>query len=391
MSFYKNNQCVYSCHICHEQGVILLEEFASLVQVTSDCRPWKRDGKLGVCRSCGFVQKIADKAFLSDCEEIYRNYAVYYQADGQEQKVFEQSGLSLSRSESILVQLLKKKHEFPVEGTLLDIGCGNGNFLNSFSRLCPYWALSGLEFDEKNRCTIEEIPHVETFYTCDLKDVSGRFDMISMIHCLEHMVDPVRYLQQVKEKLNSKGFVLIEIPDHTQNPFDLVVADHCTHFDVNTIQSLLENSGFEAIIISTEFVPKEITVLARKSDNGKCVATVAPVTTVDCCYDRLIKSIAWLKEIIASASCVANRHTLGIFGTSIAGVWLYNEIPGQVSFFVEEDLARVDKFFMNRKVYHSSNLPDKGSVFIPLPYGIARGISDRLKIYGDRFVTPPQF
>lgn len=109
MSPHSVNQSLPSCHVCQTRDVVLLENFASLKQVTSDCRPWISRGKLGICRSCGFVQKITDAAFLKDCEEIYRTYAVYYQAEGKEQKVFEQSrGLSLTRSESILLQLLKQ-------------------------------------------------------------------------------------------------------------------------------------------------------------------------------------------------------------------------------------------------------------------------------------------
>jgi SAM-dependent methyltransferase len=386
VSLHRNNPSSHSCHICHGQDVCLVKGFASLTQVTSDCRPWKKEGGLGICRSCGFVQKIADEAFLSDCEEIYKTYTVYYQADGQEQRVFEQSrGLSRTRSESILIQLMAK-FVFPSEGTLLDFGCGNGNLLKSFSGLFPHWTLSGLEFNEKNRGAIEGIAHVNAFYSCGLMDVPGCFDMISMIHCLEHMVEPIQFLQQVREKLHPGGFVLIEMPDYNRNPFDLIIADHCTHFDVHSIQHLLEQCGFEPIIVSTDFVPKEITVLARENDKrGKTTL----ITAAKDSQRRLVEAIAWLKENVARATHIAAREALGVFGTSIAGTWLYNEIPEKVDFFVDEDPSRIGKRFMNRPVYHPGHLPDKGSVFIPLPYGIAREISKRLRSYGNRFIIPP--
>jgi trans-aconitate methyltransferase len=380
----------YKCHICQADNILLVEGFAQLALITSDCRPWKKGGKLGICRSCGFVQKIANDAFMRDCEEIYRTYAVYYQADGQEQKVFEQSkGLSQSRSESILSQLLKQ-NAIPTSGALLDVGCGNGNLLRSFSKLYPSWILSGLEFDEKNRAPIEKIENVRAFYSCDLMDIAGQFDMISMIHCLEHIVDPGRFLRKVKGKLTSQGLLLIEIPTYTLNPFDLVIADHCTHLDMNNIKNLLERYGFEIVLASTDVVPKEMTILARKNIASKATLTISE-TALENSRRGLLSAINWLKENIVCASRIADHDDLGIFGTSIAGAWLYNEIPDQIAFFVDEDQDRINKLFLGRPVYHPKNLPDKGAVYIPLPHVVASGIAERLKIYGDRFFIPPPF
>ncbi len=385
------NQRANQCHICYAENMLHIEAFTSLAQVTSDCRPWKREGKLGICRSCGFVQKITDEIFMGDCKKIYQTYDVYYQADGQEQKVFEQSkGLSQSRSESILVQILKQG-ALPVAGTLLDIGCGNGNLLKSFSKLCPSWVLSGLEFDEKNRAAIEKIDHFDAFYSCELADIAGPFDMIAMIHCLEHIVDPVHFLRIVKDKLSPQGLLLIEIPTYTLNPFDLIIADHCMHLDMKNINNLLETCGFEILLASTDIIPKEMTLLARKKNSLSKRSLFISKADLEDSRQGLISSIAWLKENIAKASHIADHDDLGIFGTSIAGAWLYNEMTDHISFFVDEDQNRINKLFLGLPVYHPGNLPDKGTVYIPLPYVVASRIQKRLKIYGDRFCIPPPF
>jgi hypothetical protein len=114
-------------------------------------------------------------------------------------------------------------------------------------------------------------------------------------------------------------------------------------------------------------------------------------TALEDSHRRLLSAIAWLKENIACASRIAGHDDLGIFGTSIAGAWLYNEMPDQIAFFVDEDPDRINKLFLGHPVYHPKNLPDKGAVFIPLPYEVASGISARMKIYGDRFFIPPPF
>ncbi len=296
-------------------------------------------------------------------------------------------GLSQSRSESILVQI-QNQVLIPEAGTLLDVGCGNGNLLRSFSKLYPSWKLSGLEFDDQNRSCIEKINNVSAFYSCDLSAIAEQFDMISMIHCLEHIINPVDFLLKVKDNLGPQGLLLIEIPSYTFNPFDLVIADHCTHLDMNNLKKLIECSGFEIVFASTEIVPKEMTLLARKNSESKTLLPISETALANS-HRGLVAAIAWLKKIISSASQIATYDELGVFGTSIAGTWLYNEMPDNVSFFVDEDPDRINRSFLGRPVYHPDNIPEKSVVFIPLPPVFASGIAERLKIYGNRFVLPP--
>ena len=76
------------CRFCDSQAQHAFSAYEGLNRVTSDCRPWRAGGRLQVCEDCGLLQKPADRSFVEDAREIYRNYAVYYQGDGQEQKVF---------------------------------------------------------------------------------------------------------------------------------------------------------------------------------------------------------------------------------------------------------------------------------------------------------------
>jgi len=86
------------CHIC---GGDLYEfkNFNSLYQVTSDCRPWRKDGRLCVCTDCATLQKPVDKKWMSECQEIYESYDIYSQANGVEQNAFAlSSGIGEARS-----------------------------------------------------------------------------------------------------------------------------------------------------------------------------------------------------------------------------------------------------------------------------------------------------
>ena len=340
-----------------------------------------------MCRSCGVVQKIADSEFERECSEIYSSYAVYHQGQGEEQQVFEQSGgMPLSRSEFLLKQVLQRIH-LPETGRLLDIGCGNGNLLKSFVRMCPYWKLNGSELDDKYQKEIEEIQNMEAFYVCGIEEITGNFDMITMLHTLEHIIDPISFLKKLRLKLKPDGILLIEVPDYRQNPFDLVIADHCSHFDLKNLTMLLNASGFD-IIVADSFVPKELSVVARKRDThidfSMCRNEIFSTQNVQ-------NTLNWLKKVIDEATKIADDEgEFGIFGTSIAGTWLCNELGDAVTFFVDEDYNRVGKKFMRCEIYHPQNVPMDWRVFIPFPFSIATQILKRMQIYPAEFHIPAE-
>ena len=66
---------VPSCHICKGQ-LDEFKNFSDLYQVTSDCRPWRKDGHLCICQKCGIVQKPVTRQWKRDTEDIYNGYEI---------------------------------------------------------------------------------------------------------------------------------------------------------------------------------------------------------------------------------------------------------------------------------------------------------------------------
>lgn len=374
------------CHVCGAEELVVFEDFGLFSRVTSDCRPWPKGGALGSCRSCGAVQKPLDEVFRLESERIYSSYAIYHQGGGKEQKVFDQStGEAEYRSEQLLSRVVER-FRLPKKGRLLDFGCGNGCFLRSFSKVRPSWVLAGTELEDRYKVTVEQIKNIEALYTCGLEKIPGRFEMVSMLHSLEHIADPTSLLEGLRDKLNPGGLVLMQVPDYTQNPFDLLVADHCTHFDINTLQALLWCCGFEIIIASIDYIPKELSVLARKGEWARDTARESS----DMGHRNAAAALTWLRQTVDAASAVASRGEFGIFGTAIAAMWLFAEMEDSVEFFVDEDLSRVGKELMGRPVYHPKTAPKNGNVFICMPFVIAKEIFERIKSRPTSFYLPPE-
>ena len=237
--------------------------------VTSDCRPWRGVLLIASCSVCGVVQKPQTNDWQSDAERIYAGYGVYAQGSGAEQKSYDSvSGEGQARSERI-IRWLGEKTEIPSSGQLLDIGCGNGSFLRAFSKAHPDWKLTGAELDDRNRAQIEAISGVTRLHLGPLDELHETFDLIVMVHALEHIPDPAAFLRMLHAKLEPGGKVLIEVPDLNTSPFDVLIADHCTHFTPQAIEMVVRMAGYEATTLDAFCIPKEITLLAANAKQHK--------------------------------------------------------------------------------------------------------------------------
>jgi len=368
-----------TCHGCGHSDLEIFPQFEELGLVTSDCRPCRGTLRLARCPECGLLQKIVDREFSDTCKLIYDQYDAYHQAGGQEQQTYSDDGQGCARSRRLLEQVLEH-FPLPETGRLLDVGCGNGVLLRSFGTLRPSWGLNGLDLNDHAREQVLAIPGVEEFYSCDLDAVPAAFDALSMLHCLEHVPDPVAFLRKCIDRLTPGGLLLVQVPDFTANPFDLVIADHCSHFDPATLGDTVQRAGYEIVALKQGLVPKELTLLARRPADaaGTLPASGLPQRTDS---QRIHDALAWLAALLDQARDLG-REPLGVFGTSIAGIWLLGQLGDRLRFFVDEDTNRAGRPLFGKHVHLPADAPAGSRVLVALPNFIAENVAQRLRDAG---------
>ncbi|HJZ54809.1 MAG TPA: class I SAM-dependent methyltransferase, partial [Gemmataceae bacterium] len=318
------------CHVCRTGWLRVFPAFSALARVSSDAKPFPSGGELAVCEQCGTVQKPITPAWQAEADAIYAAYTIYHNAGGAEQKVFAGGGGQPASRSSRLVQQLRDRVGLPATGRMLDLGCGNGAMLRSFSEQMPGWSLAGTELSDKYREAVEAIPRVEKLYAGQPEDVPGMFDAMTLLHVLEHVPDPVAFLARLARKMNPGGHIVVEVPDHRQNPFDLAIADHCTHFSLGTLRAVFEAAGLEVVAAAEDFIPKELTVVGRP---GGCVQPLGvPAPDVGPAVDTVGGQIEWLAALAGQGRSLAAAGKVGVFGTSIGGAWLLGELGNAVGF-----------------------------------------------------------
>ncbi len=365
------------CHACHQHALQPIASPQTSSSVTSDCRPWPHPVALAVCGACGLVQKRVSPEYKQQCDEIYRSYAIYKQSDGAEQAVFTAQGTEFARSDRI-IGWLESATRLAASGALLEIGCGNGSFLRKFSARQPGWKLLGTEFDRKNQPLIEAIPNAE-FYCGDLSQMDRKFDLIVAIHLLEHIFDPMQLLKQCADHLNPGGRIFIQVPNVKESPFDLLIADHCSHFSIESLTGLLTRAGFDVLAVSDTNIAKELSLVVQPRPAAPAI-DVAPWTALVGGY---LDFFAELKN-----APLPDSGPVGIFGSSISATWLASELPGRIGFFVDEDSNRIGKQHMDIPIVGLDGIPAGATVLMPMNPKIAKAIAARLAPRKIQFVLP---
>lgn len=136
-------------------------------------------------------------------------------------------------------------------GLLLDIGCGNGSFL-TLARSCG-WNVIGLDPDPKA---------VEYAKSQDLdvkqggieyfREMSNRFDVITMNHVIEHLHEPAKVIEECYALLKPGGQLWIETPNidsfgheyFGKNWRGLESPRHLVIFNYKSLNQILKNAGF---------------------------------------------------------------------------------------------------------------------------------------------------
>ena len=364
------------CHLCASDQLRVFSSFEALPRITSDCKPWPAGGQLAVCPRCGGAQAVTSPQWENESRQIYDRYTIFHQSGGAEQNVFDSTtGAASSRSSRLLQRLKEEMAPFPEHGRLLDVGCGNGNTLRAFSETTSGWSLAGLDVTDHSKAVVESIPGVEALYTGPAEAVPGQFDIITLIHSLEHIPEPTKFLAGLWSKLKMDGVLVIQVPDAWQNPFMFLVADHATHFFERTLRETVAAGGYDVVLTANDWVAKELTLIARPSPHQVLSRVQAnPADNIAAVQQRLEWVIALGKQV----RTLASQHPLGVFGTSIAATWMFGELRGEVAFFVDEDPGRVGQTFMGRQVLRPDEVSAESQVMIALPMPMAERVRARL-------------
>jgi len=213
------------------------------------------------CRRCGLVY-VNPRYPQDPLQEIYTEE--YYDHDGIKNGL-EFFGYDdyLSDEENIKLTFrkrLKTIERLARKGTLLDVGCATGFFLDLARS--QGWDVQGSEVSSFSaRYAHDKFGlDVRLGRLRELRYPGGAFDVVTMWDVIEHVVDPLAELQEVHRILGAGGLLSIITPDAGSCVAKLLgsrweefrrVREHIYFFSRATMTEMLRKAGFEVLKIES--------------------------------------------------------------------------------------------------------------------------------------------
>jgi 2-polyprenyl-3-methyl-5-hydroxy-6-metoxy-1,4-benzoquinol methylase len=164
-------------------------------------------------------------------------------------------------------------------GSILDIGCGTGAFLNEMKT--NGWQITGLEPDDEARQNASQLYNIQPKPSHELFTLNNQYDAITMWHVLEHVHELKEYIAQIEKLLKPDGKLFIAVPNYTSYDakkyqqywaaYD--VPRHLYHFAPQSIKALLNNSSLTLFTIKPMWFDSfYVSMLSEKYKNGNIIS-----------------------------------------------------------------------------------------------------------------------
>jgi 2-polyprenyl-3-methyl-5-hydroxy-6-metoxy-1,4-benzoquinol methylase len=260
-----------ACPVCKNNG---FSDFLTCKDYTAS----KESFNLVTCNACKFV--FTNPRPKQD--EIGR----YYQVENYISHTGTQTGLVNKlyhfARKFTLTQKLKLVNSLSKKGSLLDIGCGTGNFLQVVKN--DDWKVTGVEPDPAARKlaieTCGENIHEEEFLN---QENINKYDIITMWHVLEHVHELDKRLIQLKKLLQPSGRLIVAVPNCASKDaahykafwgaYD--VPRHLYHFTPKDIKKLFESNLFEVEkILPMKLDAFYVSILSEKYKGGNMLSGI---------------------------------------------------------------------------------------------------------------------
>ena len=260
-----------------------------------------------LCSQCGLVFQ-TPRMSESELDTFYKEqYRVAYQGHGGPSD----RDLKVQKARAEYLVNFLQRMEIKQVQNYLDIGSSAGSLIERVQQVFGCDSV-GVEPGDAYR-HYAEAKGMRVFKELSLIEEAElqRFDLVSLIHVLEHLPDPIDYLKALRIKfLSQNAKLLVEVPNlYAHDCFEVA---HLTSFSSNRLVEVLNKAGFKSLFIErhghprSRMIPLYITVFAEPEIDDSRENKIESEMLVRLkrrtgllhrrIVERLFPSYAWIQE-----------------------------------------------------------------------------------------------
>lgn len=214
----------------------------------------RKNIELGFCGQCGFI-----------FNRLFDTSIDYFTGGYEDQQAFSKTFMEyLKRISEGLIE------KYDLRGkTLIEIGCGKGDFLN---QLVQINGGKGIGIDpayEAGRQSNPKLTFYKEFYSLEHGKIPA--DLICCRHTLEHIHQTEEFLQLIRDSLGERTDTVIffEIPQIKRileiRAFWDIYYEHCSYFSPGSLARVFRKTGYEILDLRLDYNGQYLLIEARPS------------------------------------------------------------------------------------------------------------------------------
>lgn len=218
---------------------------------------------LNRCGACGFVYLCSWQESLANAEQLYDYYAQLTDEDLAERHSVE----NRARQQA----LLQKLSTYTTGRKLLDVGCGDGQLLQTAAD--AGWDGVGIDLSEAavDLCRRRRLDVSNTDFFDRALD-TRRFDVIVMSELVEHVPAPQRFLSRAESLLEPGGVLYLTTPNFGSlarrmlgGRWSVIHPEHIGYFEPSTLRDMVQReTGLRALEVEARNIaPSTFVAWAR--------------------------------------------------------------------------------------------------------------------------------
>lgn len=308
---------VLICRVCGskmiDEQVVPVKDNKDWVISTEPKKYKSYDMVIFFCENCTHrqIEYVMDESYYEEHDSIMEGKKQYYG--------------DLDSSEKYICKLKK----YIATGDILDVGCGQGDFLRVASKY--FNTCCGIEPSKvcyENRFEAPNVEYINSYFSQELS--LGKYDAVVSFQVLEHVTNVNGFVKSIYNCMKDDAVGMINVPNGNdvfiKPHFHQIVIQHVNYFSLYSLVTLLHKNGFDILEIDNDINTCELTVYFSKHKKSANIQNKVDSMKAD------------LRQKLKSFSVVT---VWGAGGRAASYLSLFQEFKQYIKHIVDSDCKKI--------------------------------------------------